>query len=91
MNLAPTPFSAALAGAFAGAVMPILWSRMASDSTVLVIAFLLVVALPAHAFVVGFRRPEAADPKGVDAALLKRVGAWLLCAAVAVAAGLALR
>jgi hypothetical protein len=64
--------------------MPILWSRLASDSTSLVIAFLLIVALPAHAFVIGFGRHPAAGGALFDLALLKRVGAWLGVAIAAV-------
>ena len=86
----PTPITAALAGAFAGMVTPILWLRLATDSISLVVAFLLVVALPAHAFVVGFARNQAANTRTVDTALLKRVGAWLLSAAVATAISQAL-
>jgi hypothetical protein len=85
MKFNPTPVSASLAGAFAGIVMPLLWLRLASDSISLVIAFLLVVALPAHAFAVGFGRNQTADPRTVDTALLKRVGAWLLSAIVTAA------
>lgn len=77
--------TAALAGAFAGLVMPILWPRFDNDSTSLVVAFLLVVALPAHALVVGFSRTQAANPNGLDAALLRRVGAWLGAAAITMA------
>ena len=62
--------------------MPLLWSRYANDSTSLVVAFLLVVALPAHAFVMGLSRSPAANPRTLDTALLKRVGAWLGAAAV---------
>ena len=80
MKLEPTPVTAALAGAFAGIAMPLLWLRLANDSMGLVIAFLLVVALPAHAFVVGFGRNQTADARTVDTVLLKRVGAWLLSA-----------
>lgn len=86
----PTVVTAALAGAVGGIVMPILWPRLAADSMVLVIAFLLVVALPAHAFVVGFNRPASGDGRGVDTALLKRVGAWLLSAIAATTLGQAL-
>lgn len=76
--------TASLAGAFAGLVMPILWSRFDNDSMSLVIAFLLVVALPAHAFVVGFIRSQTAAPRTLDTALLKRVGAWAGAAAISV-------
>jgi hypothetical protein len=84
VNFTPTLLSAALAGAFAGIAMPLLWSRFASDSTSLVIAFVLVVALPAHAFVIGFGRSSAGAGGMLDIALLKRVGAWLCVALVSV-------
>ena len=83
MNLAPTPISAALAGAFAGILMPFLWSRFGAETLSLVVAFLLVVALPAHAFVVGFSQSHAANARTLDTALLKRIGAWLGAAVVA--------
>jgi hypothetical protein len=56
----------------------------------LVVAFLVVVALPAHAFVVGFGRNHAANAKTIDTALLKRVGAWLVSAVAAIAIAQAL-
>jgi hypothetical protein len=82
MKITPTIATATLAGALAGFVMPMLWSRLATDSTLLVVAFLLVVALPAHAFVAGFGWQHKAGST-LDTALLKRVGAWLLSAVVA--------
>jgi len=85
MKLRPTPLHAAFAGAVAGAVMPFLWSRLDGDSMSLVVAFLLVVALPAHALVVGFTQVPAANGRTLDTALLKRVAAWLCAAAGAVA------
>lgn len=45
---------------------------------------LLVIALPAHAFVVGFGRSAEASGRTLDTALLKRVGVWLLAAAATV-------
>lgn len=81
MKLAPNPATAALAGIFSSLLMPWLWSRMAGDSIYQVLAFVLVVALPAHAFVVGFaREPVAAG--SVDKAMLRRVGAWLVAGLV---------
>lgn len=77
----PSPVTAALAGIFSSLLMPWLWSRMAGDSIYQVLAFVLVVALPAHAFVVGFaREPVAAG--SVDKPMLKRVAAWLVGAGV---------
>jgi hypothetical protein len=83
VKITPTPITSALAGAIAGAAMPLLWTKLANDSTVLVVVFLLVVVLPAHAFVVGFGRNGTPDARTTDIALLKRVSAWLLCAAAA--------
>lgn len=91
MKLTPTPFTAALAGALAGIVMPLLWLRLASDSMSLVVAFLVVVALPAHALVIGFGRSQAPDARTVDTALLKRVAAWLLTATVTTVISQAIR
>ena len=91
VTLIPTPITAAVAGAFAGIVMPILWPRLATDSMILIVVFLFVVALPAHAFVVGFGPKQPANPRSVDTALLKRVGAWLVSAVAAAAIGQTLR
>lgn len=84
MKITPTTTTAILAGGLAGFVMPMLWSRLASDSTYLIIAFLLVVALPAHALVAGFGWQHRAG-NTLDTAMLKRVAAWLLAAIVATA------
>ena len=84
VKITPTLATATLAGAVAGLVMPLLWSRLATDSTMLVLAFLLVVALPAHALVAGFGWQHKAGTT-LDTALLKRVGAWLLSAVIATA------
>ena len=65
--------------------MPILWSRFDSQSMGLVVAFLLVVVLPAHAFVVGFSRTQPVDARALDTASLKRVGVWLGTAVAAIA------
>ena len=91
MKLEPTPINAALAGAFTGIVMPILWSRFGTDTLSLVVTFMLVVALPAHAFVVGFSRKEAVHARTLDTALLKRVGAWLGAAGIAMVIAQAVR
>ncbi len=91
MNISPSPLTAALAGTFAGLVMPELWTRFAGDTVLMVGAFLLLVVLPAHAFVVGFNSRRAAGTKSVDVPQLKRVGAWLLAAVVASFAVQALR
>ena len=86
MKITPTPATAALAGAFSAMVWPFLWSRFGGASTdgsiELIIATLLVIALPAHAFVVGFGPSQGSAPGTLDTALLKRIGAWLAAAAV---------
>ena len=87
MSFRPTLFSAALAGLVAAVVWPFIWARWggpgADGSVELVVGTLAAVVLPAHALVVGFGR---APTGGVDTALLKRVGAWLVSAACATAA-----
>lgn len=87
MKITPTPLTAALAGIVAAIAWPYLWARYGGPGSAggveLVIATLLVIALPAHALVVGFARPQASAPGAVDTALLKRVGAWLAAAIVA--------
>ena len=57
----------------------------ASGSVGLVIATLAVIALPAHAFVVGFGRRTVNAGRTLDTALLTRIGAWLGAAGVTVA------
>ena len=91
MKITPTPVTAAIAGLFSGVTMPALWARLASDSVWLTLAFLLVVAVPAHVLVVGIRREEASVPNAVDTALLKRIAAWLGATAAAVALAWVLR
>jgi hypothetical protein len=87
LRLTPTPITAALAGIFSGAVMPFVWSRFGNDSMAVVPAFLVVVAVPAHAFVVGFSHAQPADGRKLDTALLKRVGAWLAAAVIVLGIG----
>ncbi len=89
VKITPTPLTAGLAGIVAAIAWPLLWARYGGPGSAggieLVIATLLVIALPAHAFVVGFARPGPSAPGAVDTALLKRVGAWLAAAAVTTA------
>jgi hypothetical protein len=91
MTLTPSPLTAALAGAFSALVMPVLWPRLVDDSLWLVVGFLGVVAFPAHAFVLGLGQPRPAAAGTLDRALLKRVGAWVLAAAVVLAVTWGLR
>ena len=91
MKITPTPISAAIAGAFTGIVMPILWAHFGNDTMSLVVAFLLVVVLPAHAFVVGFSYSQTANARTLDTALIKRVGAWLGAIAIVMAIAQAFR
>ena len=87
MNVAPTPVTAALAGVFSGLTWPVVWTLVpaaqASATVWLVLATIVLVALPAHAFVLGFQRNPAADSRMLDTALLTRIGAWLAGAVLA--------
>ena len=95
MKITPTPVTAALAGVFSAIVWPLLWSRFGSaasaSSVELILATLLVIALPAHAFVVGFGRHGGAAVRTMDTALLKRIGAWLVAAIATAVVGAAFR
>lgn len=90
MKLAPTVPTAAMAGAFSAVSWTLLWPLLrdpgASSGVSLVAGMLLLIALPAHAFVVGFDRSAAAAGRAVDRPLLRRIGAWLLAAALTAAA-----
>lgn len=95
MKTTPTLITAALAGIFSALVWPMLWAKFggssASGSMELVVSTLLVIALPAHAFVVGIGQGQSAGPRTLDTALLKRIAAWLLAAVATVAASAAYR
>lgn len=86
MKLAPSVPTAAMAGACSAVPWTLLWPLFrdpgASGGVTLVAAMLLLIALPAHAFVVGFDRSAAAAGRAVDRPLLWRIGAWLFTAAV---------
>ena len=60
MSVTPTPVTAALAGIFSGLTWPLIWPLVtgteASATLWLVLATIVLVALPAHAFVLGFQR-----------------------------------
>jgi hypothetical protein len=60
MSVTPTPVTAALAGIFSGLTWPMIWPLVtgteASATLWLVLATIVLVALPAHAFVLGFQR-----------------------------------
>ena len=85
MNIRPTPLTAALAGVVAALAWPFVWARWggpdAAGGVELIVATLLVIALPAHAFVVGFGHALQGSGRALDTALLKRIGAWLAAAA----------
>lgn len=92
MTITPTPVTAALAGLFSAIVMPLAWVRFGGagspGSVSLIVAFLLLVALPAHALVVGFGRSQASTAGTLDTALTRRIVAWLATAiATVLAAG----
>jgi len=71
--------------------MSLFWVQLADDTMLMIVAFLLAVALPAHAFVVGFAPNRMATAGSVDTALLTRGAVWLLSAAVAIGVTQALR
>jgi hypothetical protein len=95
MSLTPTPVTAALAGMFSGITWPLIWPYFngpAALGTVwLMLATIALVALPAHAFVLGFSRRQVAGGAAIDAALAIRIGTWLGCAALTAVAMSALR
>jgi hypothetical protein len=84
LKIKPTPITAALAGAFSALTWPVLWKHFgpsaSSGHIEVILGTLLLVALPAHAFVLGFGHRQT-PPSGLDTDLLKRVGAWLATAA----------
>lgn len=90
MKLPATPLTAACAGAFSAIALPMLWDRFGGSGSALdvglVVGTLLLVALPAHAFVLGFSREGRAAPGTLDAPLLGRIGAWIGAAIATVAA-----
>jgi hypothetical protein len=95
VNITPTPLTATLAGFFSANALPLVWSRLGdssfSGSIESMLAFVLVVALPAHIFVLGFNRQDKPAPGTLDRALLMRGGAWLLAVVVTVLVAGALR
>ncbi len=86
MSLRPTPLTAGLAGIFSGLTWPLVWPFVsgpnAASTLWLVLATLVLIGVPAHAFVLGFNRPQNVAPGTVDSALLARIGAWLAGAAI---------
>ena len=91
MSLRPNLLTAAFAGVLAAVAWPYVWGRWGGSNTgggmELIIGTILVIALPAHALVVGFDRSH--EGAG-DTALLKRIGAWLAAAAATTAARMAM-
>lgn len=88
MSALASPLTAALAGAFSALAWPWLWDRFGATGGAfdvgLVAGTVLLIALPAHACVLGFQRPAPGAAGGVDAALLKRAAAWVAAALVTV-------
>lgn len=91
MRIVATAWTAAAAGAFSALAWPLLWDRFGGSGSTfdlgLVAGTLLVVALPAHAFVLGFDRPAPGAAGGLDTALLGRAGAWIAAALATVGVG----
>ena len=94
-RVTPTPLTAALAGIFSGLTGPLVWPLTRGPSTSatlwLVFATIVLVALPAHAFVLGFGPKDASASRGVDVALLTRIAVWLAGAVLAALGAAALR
>jgi hypothetical protein len=90
VNLSATPLTAACAGAFSAIAWPMLWDRFGGSGSAfdvgLIVGTLLLVALPAHAFVLGFSRDARPAPGTLDGPFLKRIGAWIAAAIATVAA-----
>jgi hypothetical protein len=78
MSLTPTLLTAALAGIFSGVMWRLIWPL---STMWLMLGTIVLVVLPAHAFVMGFKRRQSAGSGAMDLALLARVGAWVACAA----------
>lgn len=91
MKITPTPLTAALAGCLSASSWPLLWPLFNDPSATAsmwpILGMLLLVALPAHAFVFGFGGSPTQQSGSVDMGLLKRIGAWL-SAAILTAAGM---
>ncbi|RRN81225.1 hypothetical protein EIM50_03205 [Pseudoxanthomonas sp. SGD-10] len=85
MQITPSPVTAAVAGIVSALVMAVLWPRLGDDSLYWVLAFVLVIALPLHVFVVGFGRARPAN--SADPALIRRVAVWLVAAVVTLGVG----
>lgn len=89
MRLAPSPLTASFAGFFSALTWPLLWKHYgqatSSGSVELIAGTLLLVALPAHALVLGLG--HRTTPGALDTALLKRICAWLAAAGLTVIVG----
>jgi hypothetical protein len=93
LDLSPTPFTAALAGLFSALALPAAtrWLGEGSgDGMLFVVVFLIVVVLPAHAFVLGLRPTQGAPSRSVDRPLVVRTLAWVGAAVAGTLAPLAL-
>lgn len=70
-----------MAGIVAALAWPHLWARFGSPETEgsveLIMATLLVIALPAHFLVVGVGLATPSSGSRLDTAMLKRIAAWL--------------
>ena len=86
MKFSATPVTAALAGFFSAATWPVLWplfeEKSSASGVLLMLGTIAFIALPAHVFVVGLKRSQLPGAQTLDTALLKRIGAWLLAAAI---------
>ena len=85
MSFSPTPVTAALAGVFSGLTWPILWPllRDPESSTLwLMLGTIVLIALPAHALVLGFQPRPGPRAGAMNRGLMVRIGAWLAAGTV---------
>lgn len=85
VNLSPSPLTAALAGAFSAIALPLMRHWIGQDEGLnipLILAMIVTVALPAQTFVVGQRSDDGTGARTWDAAMFKRIGAWIAAAGV---------
>jgi ABC-type Co2+ transport system permease subunit len=91
MDVRPTRLTAGLAGVFSALTWPLVWpffnDSSGSGTLWLMLGIIVLIALPAHAFVFGFKRPASPGRSPADSALLIRIVVWLTCGAL-VAIGL---
>ena len=86
MNLPATPITAALAGVFSAVAWTFLWPLLVDErpsSTIwLVGGTLVLIAIPAHLFVVGTGHGKSFGERTLEPAFQRRLISWLAAAAL---------